>query len=170
MSRIGHLCHGGVSQREMTPRIEMVRRSLIISSALLAGLLVAWCAPPVSAGAITPRALAATSQAAQLQSHHAARVQSHATAAVTAGTAPTLLQNQSGASEQASITQAGSGNPQVETPADPSIAIGPNNVVEAVNSVLEITPRNGFISCLHEHQRDDRQHIGLLCAVPARDV
>ncbi len=46
-------------------------------------------------------------------------------------------------SEQAAIAAAGSGNPAVTTPADPSIAAGANNVVEAVNSALEIYSRAG---------------------------
>jgi IPT/TIG domain-containing protein len=141
MSRIGHLCHSGVSRRGFTPRIEVVRRTLIVSSALVAALSVAWSATSVYAGAIIPTALAATTQHAQ--SHHTARTQSHASAAVTAGSSPTLLQSQSGTSEASAISAAGSGNPQVETPADPSIAVGPNNVVEAVNSALEVTTRTG---------------------------
>jgi IPT/TIG domain len=138
MSRIGHLCHSDVSQREFTPRIEMVRRSLIISSALLTALLVAWSATPASAGAISTRALSAASPHAVTLAHH-----TRAGTAVTAGTAPTQLQNQLGATEAAAIGAAGSGNPQVTTPADPSIAVGPNNIVEAVNSALEITSRSG---------------------------
>jgi hypothetical protein len=53
------------------------------------------------------------------------------------------LQSQSGASESGAIGIAGAGNPQVTTPADPSIAVGPNYVVEAVNSALLITTRTG---------------------------
>ena len=64
-------------------------------------------------------------------------------AAVTAGTSPLLLQSQQGLSENASITAAGTGNSAVTTPADPSIAVGPSNVVEAANSALEITARSG---------------------------
>ncbi len=62
---------------------------------------------------------------------------------VAAGTAPSPLQNQAGISEQQAIQTAGSGNAAVTTPADPSIAVGPNDVVEAVNSALLITTRTG---------------------------
>jgi IPT/TIG domain len=121
----------------------MVRRSLIVSSALVAALSIAWSATPASAGAVTPHALAATTQHAVAELHHTARTLSSATTTIAAGTAPTLLQSQAGTSEALAIGAAGTGNPQVTTPADPSIAVGPNNVVEAVNSALEITTRTG---------------------------
>ena len=122
MSRIGHRCHSGVSQTEFTPRIEMVRRSLIVSSALVAALSVAWSATPVFRRAHSP--LVHVTAPSQHCGHTAHRTCARRLAAVTAGTAPTQLQSQSGASEQAAIGAAGSGNPQVTTPADPSIAVG----------------------------------------------
>lgn len=64
---------------------------------------------------------------------------------VAAGTAPSLLKNRAGIGEQTAIATAGSGNAATITPADPSIAVGPNNVVEAVNSALEITTRAGAL-------------------------
>ncbi len=57
--------------------------------------------------------------------------------------APLQLESFNGMSEQAAIAAAGSGNAAVTTPADPSIAAGANNVVEAVNSALEIYNRAG---------------------------
>ena len=60
-----------------------------------------------------------------------------------AGSSPSLLQNQPGLSDLVAIAHAGTGNPNVTSPADPSIAIGPSNIVEAVNSALEVSTRSG---------------------------
>jgi hypothetical protein len=136
MSRIGHLCHSGVSQTQSAPRIEMVRRSFIVSSALLAALSLAWSASPVFASASPLSARTAPSRTTHRQSNAT-------TLAAGTGTTPTQLQSQPGLSEQAAIEKAGTGNAAVTTPADPSIAVGPGNVVEAANSALEITPRTG---------------------------
>jgi hypothetical protein len=120
----------------------MVRRAFILSPAFVAALTLAWSAMPVSAAlSARPSALTATSptSAEQLHTSHA-----HAlSATVTAGTSPSLLQSQQGLSENAAITAAGAGNPAMTTPADPSIAVGPNNIVEFANSALMITPRSG---------------------------
>jgi hypothetical protein len=62
----------------------------------------------------------------------------------TLGPLPTQLSAFSGGGEQAAIAQVGSsGNTSVTTPADPSIAAGPSNVVEAVNSALFVYARSG---------------------------
>jgi len=143
MSRNHDLCHRGVSQPAFAPRIETVRRTFILSSALVAALTVAWSATPVSAAA-SARAgsLTATSQHARADSH---RTSAHTrrAAAVAAGSSPSLLQNQPGLSELLALEHAGSSNPNVTAPADPSIAIGPSNIVEAANSTLEVSTRSG---------------------------
>jgi hypothetical protein len=115
----------------------MVRRTFILSSSLVAALSVALPAIPVSASAIA-RPVAFTANA---QPHTSARTLS--AGILPAGTNPSLLQSQPGISELQAIAAAGSGNPLVTTPADPSIAVGASNVVEAVNSALEVTTRAG---------------------------
>jgi len=64
-------------------------------------------------------------------------------AAPLTSSAPLQLESFNGMSEQAAVAAAGTGNAAVTTPADPSIAAGANNVVEAVNSALEIYSRAG---------------------------
>ena len=60
------------------------------------------------------------------------------------GSLPAQLGAFSGGSELAAIAGVGSsGNTSVTTPADPSIAAGPSNVVEAVNSALFVFARTG---------------------------
>ena len=143
MSRIDDLCHSGVSQARFAPRIEAVRRTFILSSALIAALTVAWSATPVFATASARGgSLTATSQHAHGDAHRTGAPTVRA-AAVAAGSSPSLLQNQPGMSDQLALEHAGSSNPNVTSPADPSIAIGPNNIVEAVNSALEVTTRSG---------------------------
>ena len=62
----------------------------------------------------------------------------------TAGSLPAPLAAFPGGSELAAIANVGSsGNTGVTTPADPSIASGPSNVVEAVNSALFVYARTG---------------------------
>ncbi|MGA7987950.1 MAG: IPT/TIG domain-containing protein [Candidatus Dormiibacterota bacterium] len=56
---------------------------------------------------------------------------------------PTQLGAFAGGGEQAAITAAGTGNPAVTTPADPSIAAGASDVVEAVNSAVFVYSRTG---------------------------
>jgi hypothetical protein len=114
----------------------------ILSSALVAALTVAWSATPVAAAAsASTGSLTATSQHARGDSH---RTTAHTLrAAVTPGSSPSLLQNQPGLSEQLALEHAGSSNPNVTAPADPSIAIGPSNIVEVANSALEVTTRSG---------------------------
>ena len=143
MSRIDNLCHSGVSQRAFAPRIETVRRTFILSSALVAALTVAWSAMPVSAAA-SARAgsLTATSQHARGDAHSTSAHTLRA-ASVAAGSSPSLLQNQPGLSDLLALQHAGSSNPNVTSPADPSIAIGPSNIVEVANSALEVTTRSG---------------------------
>ncbi len=143
MSRNHDLCHRGVSQPAFAPRIEAVRRTFILSSALVAALTVAWSATPVSATA-SARAghLTATSQHLGGDSH-ATNAHTLSAAAVVAGSSPSLLQNQPGLSDLVAIAHAGTGNPNVTSPADPSIAIGPSNIVEAVNSAIEVSTRSG---------------------------
>ena len=124
----------------------MVRRRSIFLSAFVAALSVVWSA--TSAFAESPArnlALTATSQHALDQSSNAHQQSGLRTlsAPVAAGTAPSQLFVEQGLSEQAAIAAAGSGNAAVTTPADPSIAVGPGNVVEAANSALAITPRAG---------------------------
>jgi hypothetical protein len=116
-----------------------VRRTFLYSSALVAALTVVSSATSVLAAYAQPRALTATAQGTLGQTH------AHTLAATTvaAGSVPSQLQKQPGLSEQAAIAAAGSGNAAVTTPADPSIAVGPNNVVEAVNSALQVTTRAG---------------------------
>jgi hypothetical protein len=61
-----------------------------------------------------------------------------------AGLLPAPLGAFAGGSELAAIANVGSsGNTGVTTPADPSIAAGPSNVVEAVNSALFVYARTG---------------------------
>jgi hypothetical protein len=61
-----------------------------------------------------------------------------------AGSLPAPLGAFPGGSELAAIANVGpSGNTGVTTPADPSIASGPSNVVEAVNSALFVYARTG---------------------------
>jgi hypothetical protein len=116
-----------------------VRRTFLYSSALVAALTIVSSATSVLAAYAQPGALTATSQ------HAVGQTRAHTLAAttVTAGSVPSQLQQQPGLSEQTAIAAAGSGNPAVTTPADPSIAVGPNNIVEAVNSALQITTRAG---------------------------
>ena len=107
---------------------------------LLAALSVAWSATPVFADAsATHGARTATSHTSQGHSQLATL----SAATVSPGTSPSALQSQAGLSEQQAIGAAGSGNAAVTTPADPSIAVGPSDVVEAVNSALQITTRTG---------------------------
>ena len=62
----------------------------------------------------------------------------------TLGSLPAQLGTFAGGSEQAAIAGVGSsGNTSVTTPADPSIAAGPSNLVEAVNSALFVYARTG---------------------------
>ena len=119
----------------------MVRRTFILSSTFVAALTVAWSATPVLASASTRPQTLATAHRAPDHSQNAGV--NTLSAAVSAGTSPSLLQSQAGLSEQVAIAHAGSGNPLVTTPADPSIAVGPSNIVEAVNSALEISTRTG---------------------------
>jgi hypothetical protein len=143
MSRIDNLCHSGVSLPVFALRIETVRRTFILSSALVAALAVAWSATPVSAIASAPAgSLTATSQHA-LGNAHRTSAHTKRAAAVVAGSSPSLLQNQTGLSEELALEHAGSSNTNVTAPADPSIAIGPSNIVEAANSALEVTTRSG---------------------------
>jgi IPT/TIG domain len=129
-----------VSLREFTSRIDVVRRSFMLTSSFIAALTVAWSATPVFADASASHgARTATSQT----SHGHSQPATLSAATVAAGTAPSALQSQVGLSEQQAIVAAGSGNALVTTPADPSIALGPNDVVEAVNSALQITTRTG---------------------------
>src|SRR5580704_14487069 len=128
MSRIDNLCHSGVSQPAFAPRIETVRRTFILSSALVAALTLAWSATPVSAiASARAGSLTAASQHARSYSH---RTGAHTVraAAVVAGSSPSLLQNQPGMSDLLALEHAGSSNPNVTSPADPSIAIGPSNI------------------------------------------
>ncbi len=111
---------------------------------LLVALSVAWLATPVFADASASHgARTATSQTSQNLSQGHSHLATLSAATVTPGTAPSALQSQAGFSEQQAIGAAGSGNAAVTTPADPSIAVGPNDVVEAVNSALQITTRTG---------------------------
>jgi hypothetical protein len=116
-----------------------VRRTFLYSSALVAALTVVSSATSVLAAYAQPRALTATAQGTLGQT----RAHTLAATTVAAGSVPSQLQKQPGLSEQAAIAAAGSGNAAVTTPADPSIAVGPNNVVEAVNSALQVTTRAG---------------------------
>jgi hypothetical protein len=118
----------------------VVRRTFISSSMLLAALSVAWSATPVFADASASHS-ARTATSHTSQGHSQLATLSAAT--LTPGTAPSALQSQAGFSEQQAIVAAGSGNALVTTPADPSIAVGPNDIVEAVNSALQITTRTG---------------------------
>jgi IPT/TIG domain len=62
----------------------------------------------------------------------------------TLGSLPVQLRAFAGGGQLAAIGAAGSsGNSAVTTPADPSIAAGPSNVVEAVNSALFVYARTG---------------------------
>src|SRR6185437_926550 len=70
----------------------------------------------------------------------------HTAASVTAvaGSLPAQLRAFPGGGELAAIAGAGSsGNTAVTTPADPSIAVGPSSVVEAVNSAVFVYARTG---------------------------
>ena len=111
----------------------MVRRTFFLSSALVAALSVALAATPEFADA-SARTHVVSASAQHLRAHAGTSIRTLSANVVTPGTAPTLLQSQPGLSEQAAIAAAGAGNPAVTTPADPSIAVGPNNIVEAVNS------------------------------------
>jgi hypothetical protein len=144
MSRLGDLGDSGVSLRRFASRIETVRRTFMYSSALVAALSLAWSATPVSVLALaTTPARTATSQHSLNQAHAPSSNHTLNAALPAPGSSPSELENFNGMGEQAAIAAAGSGNPAVTTPADPSIAVGPNNVVEAVNSALEITTRAG---------------------------
>jgi hypothetical protein len=63
-------------------------------------------------------------------------------AAVTPGSSPTLLESFNGLSELNALAT-GSGNPSAGAPPDPSIAVGANYVVEAVNSAVDVFTRAG---------------------------
>ena len=65
-----------------------------------------------------------------------------ASAAALTVTSPTQLAAYAAGSEQAAVTQAGSGSALDTTPADPSVAAGANDVVEAVNSALFVYSRS----------------------------
>jgi IPT/TIG domain len=118
----------------------MVRRSFTLTSAFIAALTIAWPATPAAAGALaTHAAIPATSARTPSFSH----AQTGTRATTTSGSLPAQLSAFSGGSELASITAAGTGNPAVTTPADPSIAAGPSTVVEAVNSALFVYARTG---------------------------
>ena len=133
-----------MSLREFASRIETVRRTFTYSSALVAALSLAWSATPVSAVALASTAArTATSQPSPDQLHAPSTNHTLNTTLPALGASPSLLESFNGIGEQGAIIAAGSGNPAVTTPADPSIAAGPNNVVEAVNSALEITNRAG---------------------------
>jgi len=117
MSRLGEHCHSGVSLRGFAPRIEVVRRTFSFASALVAALSLSWTATPASAAPLT--------------------------SSVPPGSSPTQLTAFAGGGEQAAIAAAGSGNSAATTPADPSVAAGANNVVEAVNSAVFVYARTG---------------------------
>jgi len=126
----------------------MVRRRSIVLSAFVAALPVVWSA--TAAFAEAPARNPALSAASQHSLDQSSRAHQHTGvrtlgAAVVAGTAPSQLFAGQGLSEQGAIAAAGTGNAAVTTPADPSIAVGPNNVVEVVNSALEVTTRSGVL-------------------------
>jgi IPT/TIG domain len=118
----------------------MVRRSFMLTSSFIAALTVAWSAAPVAAGALASHAaLPATLERAPSASH-----EHTGTYATTVGSLPAQLTAFHGGGELAAIAAVGSsGNTAVTTPADPSIAAGPSNVVEAVNSALFVYARTG---------------------------
>jgi len=118
----------------------MVRRSFTLTSAIIAALTVAWSATPVAAGALAARGAIPPTLARTPSPSHA---QTRTLATTTVGSLPAQLSAFSGGSELAAIAAAGSGNTAVTTPADPSIAVGPSSVVEAVNSALFVYSRTG---------------------------
>jgi len=117
MSRLGDHRHRDVSLPEMTPRIGTVRRTFSFASALVAALSFTWPATPTSAASLA--------------------------SSLSPGSSPAQLSAFAGGGEQAAIAAAGSGNAATTTPADPSIAEGASDVVEAVNSAVFVYSRTG---------------------------
>jgi serine protease len=120
-----------------------VRRRFIFTSSFIAALTVAWSATPVAAGPITTHAAIPASVERATSAAHA-----HTGASVTAalGSLPVQLRAFPGGGELTAIANVGSsGNTAVTTPADPSIAVGPTSVVEAVNSALFVYARTGGV-------------------------
>jgi IPT/TIG domain len=108
----------------------MVRRPFFaLASALVAALSLAWSASPVSAAGLP------------LPLSHTAHADSATTPSV--ASSPTQLATFAGGGEQAAIAAAGTGISINTTPADPSVAAGASDVVEAVNSALFIYSRTG---------------------------
>jgi hypothetical protein len=120
-----------------------VRRSFTLASAFVAALTVAWSASTVlAAGLPLPSSHTATSQQ-PVRSHPASGAHTDAATTPAVASTPTQLATFAGGGEQAAITAAGSGISINNTPADPSVAAGASDVVEAVNSALFIYTRTG---------------------------
>jgi hypothetical protein len=113
-----------------------VRRSFTLASAVIAALTVALAATPVSTAA-------SAQQSANEARSHVAHVDAASVPAI--ASAPTQLAAFAGGGEQAAIAAAGTGISINTTPADPSVAAGANDVVEAVNSALFIYSRTGTL-------------------------
>jgi hypothetical protein len=144
MSRLSDLCHSGVSLRELASRIKSVRRSFTLTSALFAALSVAWSATPVAAGALPTGAARSSIAEHPLSPARVPSAPRPKTTSTTTSSLPAQLGAFPGGGEFAAIANVGaSGNTSVTTPADPSIAAGPSNVVEAVNSALFVYARTG---------------------------
>jgi hypothetical protein len=115
----------------------------MFTSSFIAALTVAWSATPVAAGSLTTHAAVPAGVERATSASHA-----HTAASVTAavGSLPAQLRAFPGGGELAAIAGVGSsGNTAATTPADPSIAVGPTSVVEAVNSALFVYARLGGV-------------------------
>jgi IPT/TIG domain len=131
-----------VSLLGFASRIESVRRSFTLTSLFIAALSVTWSATPVAAAGLPIHAaFSATSE--HVPSTTPAQTGTRAES-TTLGSLPAQLGAFPGGGELAAIAAVGSsGNTAVTTPADPSLAAGPSNVVEAVNSALFVYARTG---------------------------
>jgi hypothetical protein len=84
----------------------------------------------------------ATAQRSLSEPSHVARTDAAKTPAI--ASVPTSLATFEGGGEQSAISATGNGNTAVTTPADPSLAAGGSDVVEAVNSALFVYSRTGI--------------------------
>ena len=139
---LGDLCHSGVSLRGFASRIETVRRSFTLDVCIRRGTdrrVVSdtrrgWCDCRLTQRSQQRRSASPSHRTCAHAYGRDARSRIAARA-----TRRLFWWKRAGGDRRAGS----SGNTAVTTPADPSIAAGPSNVVEAVNSALFVYARTG---------------------------
>ncbi len=169
MSRIDNLCHSGVSLAAFAPRIEMVRGMFILSSVLVAALTVAWSATPVLRSRIREHRIAhsnVTACARRFTSHHC----THPACSGDGRKLPVAPAESAGSQRAARARACGIQQSQRDLARRPEHRDRPEQhrgsrkQCDGSHHALRRNPD------VHEPQRDGRQHLGLLSAVPARRV